>query len=315
MAYSMDLRERAVAAYNSGLGTRKAIAKMFIIGVTTLGCWLRLQKKTGSVQRMPQKGGPKPLIDDDGLKVLKELLDNDIDATQQEMAYKYEEKTGVKVSSYTIGRGFKRIIYTRKKKSLRATERDRDDVRKKRTEHEEFVESEESDKFVFVDETGANTKMTRTHAWSPKNERAEDSAPANWGKNITLIGSMSKEGLGPCMSIEGSVNTAVFQAYVDQVLVPDLEPGKIVFLDNLSSHKGAGIEKSIEDAGCKLVFLPPYSPDFNPIELVWSKFKSILRTLKARTTEALEEAISSLMDEIKPEEAEGYFRKCGIKMD
>jgi hypothetical protein len=130
---------------------------------------------------------------------------------------------------------------------------------------------------VFVDEMGTNISLSPLYAWAPRGERAYLSVPRNRGANTTLLSSMSSEGMGACLAVVGSTTAAVFEAYVEQVLVPTLKPGQVVILDNLSAHKGERVRELIEGRGCELIYLPAYSPDFNPIEHAFSKIKGIVR--------------------------------------
>jgi hypothetical protein len=121
-------------------------------------------------------------------------------------------------------------------------------------------------RFVFVDEMGSNVSLSPMYAWSRKGERAFGSVPRNWGKNVTLLCSMTREGMGPCVAVDGATTGAVFEAYLEQALVPSLSPGQVVVMDNLSAHKGERVRQIVEGCGCDLLYLPPYSPDLNPIE-------------------------------------------------
>ena len=117
-----------------------------------------------------------------------------------------------------------------------------------------------------MDEMGTNVSLCPLYAWSPKGQRAFGSAPRNWGKNVTLLASITREGLGPCLAVEGATTREVFETYLERVLAPSLKPGQMVVMDNLSAHKGGRVKEIIEGMGCKLLYLPPYySPDFNPI--------------------------------------------------
>ena len=126
-------------------------------------------------------------------------------------------------------------------------------------------------RFVFVDEMGANVSLAPLYAWSRKGQRAFGSAPRNWGKNVTLLASMTLEGMGPSMAVVGSTTGATFEAYVERVLAPTLSPGQVVVMDNLSAHKGEKVRELLENRGCEFLFLPPYSPDLNPIEQAFAK--------------------------------------------
>ena len=131
-------------------------------------------------------------------------------------------------------------------------------------------------RMVFVDECGAHTSLAPLYAWAPRGERAYSKVPRNRGKNTTLLASMTLEGMGPCLAVVGSTNREVFETYVERVLLPALKPGQVVVMDNLSAHKGERIRRLIEGKGCELVYPPPYSPDFNPIEQAFSKVKGML---------------------------------------
>ncbi len=168
---------------------------------------------------------------------------------------------------------------------------------------------------MFVDECGTHTSMTRLRARAPKGERAYGRVPRNRGKNTTLLASMGAEGMGPCLAVEGATTKVVFEAYVERVLAPSLSPGRVVVLDNLGAHKGDRVRELVEERGCKLLFLPPYSPDFSPIEEAFSKVKTLLRKAAARTRGALVEAIGWALDAVTAQDARGWFGHCGYPFD
>ena len=164
---------------------------------------------------------------------------------------------------------------------------------------------------VFLDETGTTTAMTARYGWAPRGERATGSAPRNYGPNVTLVTSLSLAGLGPPMVLEGPMTTRAFEAYVEHLLVPTLRPGQLVILDNLSAHTSQRTRTLLEAAGCTLRFLPPYSPDFSPIEWAFAKLKTWLRRVAARTAEALDAAIVDGLRQITRADATGWFIGCG----
>ncbi len=164
---------------------------------------------------------------------------------------------------------------------------------------------------MFVDEVGSHLGLTRLYARAPRGERARGSAPRNRGRTRTAISSVTLDGMGPGLLVEGGVSTAGFEAYVEHILAPTLEPGQIVAMDNLQQHRGARTRALIEARGAELWFLPGYSPDLNPIEEAFSKLKALLRTAAARTHEALAAAIWAALRAITPAEARGYFTHCG----
>jgi transposase len=176
------------------------------------------------------------------------------------------------------------------------------------------AEQVEPERLVFVDEMGTNTSLSPLHAWAPKGERAHWSVPRNRGPNTTLLSSMTLEGMGSSLIVEGATTSVVFEAYVEQVLAPSLRSGQVVVMDNLSAHKGERIKELIEGRGCQLVYLPSYSPDFNPIEEAFSKIKGLVRKAEARTKEALVEAIGSALSAITSRDARNFFEHCGYRM-
>lgn len=169
-------------------------------------------------------------------------------------------------------------------------------------------------RLVFIDESGFNTSMTRLRARAPRGKRAYGKVPRNRGKNQTLIASITLEGgMGEAMCIKGGTDGAVFEAYVEKFLAPSLHEGQVVVLDGLGAHRSERARELIEGRGCDLVFLPPYSPDLNPIEEAFSKIKNIVRKFGARTREALNEAIAEALSEIKLEDVIGWFSHCGYE--
>lgn len=167
---------------------------------------------------------------------------------------------------------------------------------------------------VFVDEMGTNTSLSPLYAWASRGERAYCSVPRNRGPNTTLLSSMSISGMGPPLAVEGPTNREVFETYVERLLAPTLRRGQVVVMDNLTAHKGERVKELIEQRGCKLLYLPPYSPDLNPIEEAFSKVKCILRKAESRTREALVEAIGVAISAVTAKDARGFFEHCGYGM-
>jgi transposase len=170
-------------------------------------------------------------------------------------------------------------------------------------------------RFRFIDESGAKTNMTRLCGRCKGGERLLDAAPHGHWETTTMIGCLGGDGSTALMVIEGPTDAAVFRAYIKHVLVPTLRPGEIVALDNLSSHKGPEIREMIEAVGAELWYLPPYSPDLNPIEKMWSKVKELLRGYKARSPEELYRAIRRALKQVTAQDAAGWFESCGYRYD
>lgn len=164
---------------------------------------------------------------------------------------------------------------------------------------------------IFIDESGSNRAMARVYGRSPRGKRVIDDVPKKRGKNLTILGAISLAGVETAMVIEGSTDQKVFTAFICELLIPVLKPGDVVVMDNLSSHKVHGIRQAIEATGASLLYLPPYSPELNPIEKAWAKLKSFLRTVRPRSLQQLIDAIADAIDSITPDDCFGWFTHCG----
>jgi transposase len=171
----------------------------------------------------------------------------------------------------------------------------------------------EPKRLVFVDEMGLHTSLAPLYGYAPKGERLRLSVPRNRGPNTTLLSSMTIEGMGPSMAVEGSTTAEVFEAYLEHFLVPELKPGQVVVMDNLGAHKPKRVKELIEDRSCQLLYLPAYSPDYNPIEEAFSKIKGLLRKVGARTRETLLEAVSRVLSAVSSRDAQGFFEHAGYR--
>jgi transposase len=167
------------------------------------------------------------------------------------------------------------------------------------------------DRLVFIDETWASTNMARMRGRAPKGERLRAGIPNGHWKTTTFVAGLRRSGIVAPMVIDGPINRIAFQAYVDQVLIPELRPGDIVVMDNLSSHKSSAVRASIEAARATLLYLPPYSPDFNPIENAFAKLKAMLRKAAERTVDRLWDAIGTLIPTFTTDECANYFTAAG----
>ena len=184
-------------------------------------------------------------------------------------------------------------------------------MQQRRNEYREEVANELTGKFKFLDEAGSNLAMTRLYGRGERGARVVETVPQNYGENITMLASLSVSGVEAAMTINGAVDAVVFRTYIEKVLSPTLAIGDIVVMDNLLAHKVAGIKELIESRGAKLIYLPPYSPDLNPIEKCWSKIKTFLRRAKARTREELEKALREALLQVTEADAQGWLKSCG----
>ena len=167
---------------------------------------------------------------------------------------------------------------------------------------------------VFVDETSTHTAMTRRRARAPRGERAVGRTPRNHGPNVTLLAALTPEGIGPAVAMPGAVDGAAFVAYAQQILAPRLRPGQVVVRDNLRAHKREEARTAVEAVGARLLFLPPYSPDFNPIELAFAKIKERLRAAAERTPEGLFAATAAAIDAVSTTDTQGFYAHCGFPL-
>jgi transposase len=194
---------------------------------------------------------------------------------------------------------------------LRAAEQDRPAVAEARDRWREGQPKLNPASLVFIDEPWIKTNMTRRYGWAPKGERLVDAVPPGHWKTSTFIGALRCDGLVAPAVFDGAINGGLFVDYVEQVLVPTLKPADLVIMDNLRCHKVKGVREAIEAAGARLLYLPPYSPDFNPIELAFAKLKALLRKAGERTVDGLWAFLGAALDLFTPEECRNYFRHCG----
>lgn len=197
------------------------------------------------------------------------------------------------------------------KKTLKAAEQDRPEVQEARRAFAIEIAAVPPSKLVFLDEFGCNTAMTRRFARALQGQRAYGSCPLNYGPNVSVAGAIRLDGVVAAMVLDGAYDGEAFLAFTTDILAPELRPGDVVVMDNLASHKVHGVVEAIEAAGARVIYLPPYSPDFNPIEMCWSKVKEYLRAQAARTSKALDDAIARGLDLVTISDLRGWFGHCG----
>lgn len=200
------------------------------------------------------------------------------------------------------------------KKTLHASEQNREDVKKQREKWKKKQTDMVGKRLVFLDESGAKTNMTRRYARAKGGERANDFAPVGHWETTTMIGAMRLDGTTPTMILPGATDHLAFMVYLERVLVPTLKKGDVVIMDNLPAHKSSKITELIESRKASCVYLPPYSPDFNPIEKMWSKIKEFLRAFKARSEHELHEGIKQALASVTPSDCQGWFQSCGYEV-
>lgn len=197
------------------------------------------------------------------------------------------------------------------KKTVLAAETERPDIARRRARWKRHQHLIDPHRLVFIDETWVKTNMAPLRGWGPKGARLPGRTPHGHWRTMTFVGALRMDRIdAPCV-FDGPINGELFTAYVEQVLVPTLRPGDVVVMDNLGSHKGAAVRKAIRAAGAHLLFLPPYSPDLNPIEQAFAKLKHLMRTASERTIDAVWKRLGSLLDSFSPQECANYLRNAG----
>jgi transposase len=308
--YSADLRERIVAAVDRHEHSLRQLARLFGVSLSFLVRLLQRRRRTGSVQPRPHGGGAGRRLDEPTIGRLLELVRQQPDATLAEL----RDRLGVPCCLMTIARALWRAGITRKKKTLHADERDTPAVRQQRAAFDRRMAAVDPSRLVFVDETGATTAMGRTYARAPAGERAVGAAPGQW-QNVTLIAGLRPTGVVAPLAFPGATDASAFQTYVEEVLAPQLRRGDVVVWDNLPPHKQAAVVEGVEAAGARVEPLPPYSPDKMPLEELFSKAKGYLRTLAARTTDAVIAAMGFALRQITTQDIHGWFQdRCAYAM-
>jgi transposase len=305
--YSLDLRERIAAAVDHQEGSIREIARIFRVSTSFIVRLLQRRRVAGTLDPEAHGGGTPPALGADDLECLAKLVREQPDATLAQL----KQRGGFTCSLKTLWRALDGLGLTRKKKSLHASQRDRPDVQKKRRSFRRKVNQIEPKCLIFVDETGVTTAMTPTYARSPRGERAVGSAPASW-ESVTVIAALGLDGVRAPLAFPGATDTAAFQTYIEQVLVPALHAGDVVVLDNLKPHLAAGVAAAIESAGASVLPLPPYSPDYTPIEEMFSKVKEALRRAGARAKHELYDALSEALRQVTPADILGWFRHAAL---
>lgn len=310
MALSRDIREKVVKAIAGGMSRRQAAAR-FDIGPATAVRWARRVETTGDVAPMKMGGDRRSQRIEAHAEFVLEEIKTKPDTTIMELRDKIRERRGVSFGYGTVWRFLARHRITRKKKTGHASEQEREDVEASREAWFEGQLDLDPTKLVFIDETSISTSMARRFGWAPQGERCRASIPCGHWKTTTFVAGLRVNRIDAPMTIDGALDGMAFRAYVEQLLAPTLSPGDTVVMDNVPLHKVIGVGEAIAAKGASVLYLPPYSPDFNPIEKFFSKFKSILQRIAARTADALEAAVAEALQSTTSDECNNYFTACG----
>ncbi|WP_223677489.1 IS630 family transposase, partial [Azospirillum agricola] len=297
---SLDLRERIAAALASGLTTR-AVAQQFSVSVATA---VRIGQKQRAGQGLePGKmGGHRPFVlGPEAVDWLRERLAEKGDLTIRALTAELAER-GTVVTPDTVWRCVRRLGLSFKKKTLLAKEQDGTKLARFRARWKAHQHKIDPKRLVFIDETWVKTNMTRTRGWCAQGQPYLAKVPHGHWKTLTFLAGLRHDRIVAPLVLDGPINGTMFTAWVEQFLVPTLAPGDVVVLDNLGSHKGAAARNAIRNVGAHLLFLPPYSPDLNPIEMMFAKLKTLVRKAEERTIEAVWRRIGNLLEHFQPHE-------------
>ncbi|HKH26801.1 MAG TPA: IS630 family transposase [Sphingomicrobium sp.] len=307
-ALSLDLRTRVLAAIAGGLSCRQA-AQRFGVSASSAMRWRGLERRQGDARPKALGGDRRSGRIEARAGLILALVEDTPDITLEELRTALAAR-GIAVGYGTVWRFFARRRITQKK-TAHASEQDRPDILKRRQEW--FDEQLDLDpaRLVFIDETWVSTNMARRYGRALRGQRLRASVPHGHWKTTTFVAGLRPTGLVAPFVLDGPINRDAFEVYVDKVLVPELNQGDVVVMDNLSSHKAPSVRALIEAAGATLLYLPPYSPDFNPIENAFAKLKSLLRRAAERTIDGLWAAIGRLIDAFTPLECANYFAAAG----
>jgi transposase len=310
MALSMDIRKKVLKAIERGMSRRQAAAR-FDIGPATAVRWAKRVETTGDAAPLKMGGDRRSQRIEAHADFILARIEAKPDMTIKELREKIRERHGVGFGYGTVWRFLARHGITRKKKTGHASEQEREDVEAEREAWFEGQLDLDPSKLVFIDETAISTNMARRFGWAPRGERCRASVPFGHWHTKTLIAALRFDRIDAPMTLDGALDGEAFLAYVEQVLAPTLCAGEVVVMDNVSTHKVAGVREAIEARGASVLHVPRYSPDFNPIENSFSKIKSILQRIAARTADALEAAVGDALRSFTPHECMNYFAAAG----
>ena len=311
--YSQDLRERVIAALGSGDETQAEVADRFGISNSTLEKWWYRWRATGSGAALPVVHGPPPTLQpcEPGIRA---EVQKQPDVTLLELCDRVQTLYGLTASVSMRCRELHRLALPRKKKSLHDSQRETPRVQQARLDfRQDFMEAVNTEikRLNFIDEIGLNLGLTRLYARATPGVRVVEGTPGRSGTHYTAVAALGWRGVQAPSIWPGAMTADYFEAYITQDLAPSLRRGEIVVADNLSAHKCPRAQEALTARGVRLVFLPPYSPDFNPIELCWSKVKTALRAAKPRTWEAIVDALAGALRSVHWRDIQAWFAHCG----
>ena len=311
-AYGIDFRRKILEAYINKEGSISELSERFKISKSTVKRIAQRYRNTGEVTLYLHRVGRHELIDDKGKETLKKLVSQSPDLTLSEIQEKYEQIHGIKPVLAVFHRVLKKMTYSYKKKSHFAEQQLTEENKKKREEFIAQINQYDVNDMIVLDECGANLAMSRNYGRIENGQRLHCPRPYQRGNKYSVISAISTQKIVASLYCEDSINGEVFSSFIETCLVPHLEKRHKVIMDNVAFHKVKEVEKMITATGAELIYLPPYSPDLSPIELMWSKIKNILRKYSARTADSFQNAISIAFHAVKESDLIGWFKHCGF---
>jgi transposase len=306
---SPDLRERVVGAVLGGLSCHKVSAR-FGVSVSSAIRWVSALRSTGSFLRRPMGGDRRSKSLETHARIILAAVDQMPDITIEELRALLAEHD-VSASHGAVWNLLARHGLTVKKKTAHASEQERADVVAAREAWHQMQQGLDPFRLVFLDESGVKTNMARRRGRSGKGKRLVASIPHGHWKSLTFIAGLRADRINAPWVLDRAMNGDAFLIYLQEILGPTLAKGDTVIMDNLSTHKVAGVRDAIEATGAKLLYLPPYSPDLNPIEMMFAKLKALLRKAAKRTIDGLWQAIGDILNQFTPQECRNYLKKAG----
>lgn len=307
--YSIDLREKIVLAYQNNEGSMNKLGKRFKVSVNFISTLIERFKQTGKVDPKPHGGGRRPAIEASGQSFIRNLLKDQPDLTLEEICGEYN-KPFEPVTRSTIDRTLNTMKITRKKKTLFDGRKNTPENQEKLLDYKINIAPFKPEELIYIDEMGAVRNITCNYARSEKGQRAKSENSITPGTRVSTVGALGFNGLLTEFCYEGTMTAIVFRFFVEKFLVPILLPSNVVILDNAKVHYDEDAIFMIEATGAGIVFLPPYSPELNPIENIWAKVKNYLRKVTILDTEELYKTIALALETITPNDARNCFLHC-----
>ena len=307
------LRAKIIAAFGEGQTSSRQLADRFKVSQPTVSRLIRRYRKTRSIAPAPHGGGQVPLVPKNLHGEVRKFIGREAGRTANQVADFLGTKLKKRPSEWTAWRLLKKLGLSNKKATFEADESKRPDVQRKRKKHAKAAKKVDAKRLVFLDETGVNASMTHERGWAQKGHKAVRRRSLRSRKNITVVGAMRASGPVAMRSMQGGMKKPAFTSFIRNILSPKLKSGDILVMDNLASHHAIEVVEAVSSRGASVTFLPPYSPDFNPIEMVWSPLKNRFRKKFYRLVNHVQRAIGGCWRSLKKLDLSKFLPPCGYR--